>query len=430
MSTSLSLPYAVQDTPVPEANGGVMRNVLVAVAGNALEWFDVVVYGFFATIVARLFFPANDPSVSIILALGTFGASFLIRPLGAVVIGRYADRAGRKAALVLVSTLMLVGTGIIAVLPTYSQIGIAAPLLLFFARLLQGFSAGGEFGSATAFLAEQMPTRRAFYASWQFASQGIATLLASGFGLAITAIFTSVQIEAWAWRLPFVFGLLIGPVAYVIRKTAHETPEFTAQPDAAIRLDARGFAARVLVGMGAVVVATVAMFLMLYLPTMATAELGLPSFAGYTATLVTGVTLVIVTPLAGSLADRRGRFGVALPAVTALVIAPFPLFHWLVLAPSPARIIVVQGLLGIATSLYLGALPAFLAELFPVARRTTGMSLSYNFAVVLAGGFAPMIFAFLIHASGSKAAPAAYLSIAAAGSLVAWVVARGKRWTW
>lgn len=430
----MSKPYTTTGGAAARADGGIMRNVLVAVAGNALEWFDVVVYGFFAAIVARLFFPAHDPSVSIILALGTFGASFLIRPLGAVVIGRYADRAGRKAALVLVSTLMLIGTGMIAILPTYRQIGIAAPLLLFAARLLQGFSAGGEFGSATAFLAEQMPTRRAFYASWQFASQGIATLLASGFGLAITTTLSADQIESWAWRLPFVFGLLIGPIAYVIRKTAHETPEFTAelmaQAEAPVHLGNGRFATRVLVGVGTVVVATVAMFLMLYIPTMATAELKLPVFAGYAATLLTGVTLVIVTPLAGMLADRRGRFSIALPAVTVLLIAPFPLFHWLVAAPSPARIIAVQGLLGVATSMYFGALPAFLAELFPVARRTTGMSLSYNLAVVLAGGFAPVIFAFLIRATGSKAAPAAYLSFAAGCSLLAWLFARGKRWTW
>lgn len=412
------------------ARAGTLHNVMVAVAGNALEWFDVVVYGFFAAIIARLFFPAHDPSVSIILALGTFGASFLIRPLGAVVVGRYADRAGRKAALVLVSTLMLIGTGIIAVLPTYSQIGIAAPLLLFGARLLQGFSAGGEFGSATAFLAEQMPTRRAFFASWQFASQGIATLLASGFGLTVTTLLDADQIAGWGWRLPFFFGLLIGPVAYAIRKTAHETPEFTAQGQASADLEASDFATRVITGMGAVIIATVAMFFMLYVPTMATAELGLPVFAGFSATLVTGATLVIVTPLAGLVADRRGRLSVALPAVAMLLVAPLPLFHWLVAAPSPARMIVVQGLLGVATSTYLGALPAFLAELFPVARRTTGLSLSYNLAVVLAGGFAPMIFAFLIRASGSKAAPAVYLSLAAACSLLAWVFARKRRWTW
>lgn len=192
----------------------VRRAVVAASIGNALEWFDLVVYGFFAVTISRLFFPAGNDAVSLLFTLGTFGVSFFMRPLGAIVLGAYADRAGRKAALTLSILLMMAGTLIIAVLPTYGAIGVAAPLILVAARLLQGFSAGGEFGSATAFLAEHVPDRRGFFASWQVASQGLTTLLAAGFGTVLNAQLTAAQMAAWGWRIPFFFGLLIGPVAY------------------------------------------------------------------------------------------------------------------------------------------------------------------------------------------------------------------------
>lgn len=171
---------------VPISRPAAWRAVVAASIGNALEWFDLVVYGFFAVVISKLFFPSGNDSVSILLTLGTFGVSFFMRPLGAIVLGAYADRAGRKAALTLSILLMMMGTFIIAVLPTYSSIGVAAPLILVLARLMQGFSAGGEFGSATAFLAEHVPGRRGFFASWQVASQGLTTLLAAIFGVVLT----------------------------------------------------------------------------------------------------------------------------------------------------------------------------------------------------------------------------------------------------
>src|SRR3569833_1774608 len=188
------------------------RAVIAASIGNALEWFDLVVYGFFAVVIAKLFFPAGNDTVSLLLTLGTFGVSCFMRPLGAIVIGAYADRAGRMAVFSLSILLMMGGTLIIAILPTYRSIGIAAPVILVIARLMQGFSAGGEFGSATAFLAEHVPGRRGFFASWQVASQGLTTLLAAGFGVALTGNLTPDQMASWGWRVPFFFGLLIGPV--------------------------------------------------------------------------------------------------------------------------------------------------------------------------------------------------------------------------
>jgi len=178
--------------------------VLAASIGNALEWFDFVVYGFFALTISKLFFPAGDQTLSLLLTFGTFGVTFFMRPLGAIVLGSYADRHGRKATLVLTIGLMMLGTAVIAVMPTYQTIGVLAPLLIVIARMIQGFSAGGEFGSATAFLAEQDPKRRGFFASWQLASQGITTVLATGFGVTLSSLLTRAQMEACASpTLPF-----------------------------------------------------------------------------------------------------------------------------------------------------------------------------------------------------------------------------------
>ena len=206
------------------------RNVGAAIIGNTLEWFDILVYAYFVKEIAANFFPASSGASSLLLAYGTFGLSFVARPVGAVVLGGIADRVGRRAALVWASALMCAGTLAIAVLPPFSAIGVAAPLLLLTARLVQGFSAGGEFGSATAYLAEQSPGRRAFYSSWQFASQGLGMALAALIGLLLSKSLTVADATAWGWRAPFLFGALVGPVAYFIRKGLHEPPIFVASP--------------------------------------------------------------------------------------------------------------------------------------------------------------------------------------------------------
>jgi MHS family proline/betaine transporter-like MFS transporter len=406
---------------------GTKQSIAAAVIGNALEWFDLVVYGFFAPVIAALFFPVKNESASLIYALGTFGVSFIVRPLGAIVIGRFADRSGRRAALVLVTTLMLFGTFIIAVVPTYSQIGIAAPALLLVARLIQGFSAGGEFGSATAYLAEQSPNRRGYYSSWQFSSQGVATLLASCMGLFLTLCLSRQQLYSWGWRLPFTVGLLIGPVAYFIRMHAVETPEFVAARNRAVGnpqpLRVMPRTGDVAVGAGAVVAATVSLYLTLYLPTFTRVVLGLKAEVGFAATFSAGALMLVIPPFVGAWSDRVGRLPIGLLAVVSIVVLPIPLFLWLVAGPSALRVVLVQMALGIVTAAYLGILPAFLSELFPVESRTTGLSLSYNVAVVIAGGFAPMLFSVLVAMTGNAAAPSFYLVFAGLVSLVSLLVA-------
>lgn len=404
----------------------VWRAVVATSIGNALEWFDLVVYGFFAVVIAKLFFPAGNDTVSLLLTLGTFGVSFFMRPLGAIVIGAYADRAGRKAALTLSILLMMLGTAIIVVLPTYGTIGIAAPLILVLARLMQGFSAGGEFGSATAFLAEHVPNRRGFFASWQVASQGLTTVLAAVFGTVLTSSLTSDQLMSWGWRVPFVFGLLIGPIAYYIRSNVDETPEFLAAETTSspLRDTFAGHKARLLIAIGIVVLGTVATYLVLFMPTYGVKQLGLPPSVAFSAVVLTGLIQMIGSPFVGHLSDKIGRTGLMLGSAALMLVLIYPAFAWLVAHPSAGTLIAVQVAMGVVVTGYFAALPGLLSEIFPVATRTTGMSLAYNIAVTIFGGFGPFIIAWLIRATGEKVAPSFYLMFAALLSFIALVAAR------
>jgi MHS family proline/betaine transporter-like MFS transporter len=411
---------------IPAAHNRRWRVVAAASIGNALEWFDFVVYGFFAVTMAKLFFPTGNETVSILVALGTFGVTFFLRPLGAIVFGSFADRHGRKAAFTLSITVMMCGTAIIALMPTYSSIGILAPILLVLARMLQGFSAGGEFGSATAFLAEQSPDRRGFFASWQFASQGLTTILATAFGVVLATTLTMDQMDNWGWRIPFIFGLLIGPVAYYIRRHLDETPEFQSSQHSKSPLrEALSYSKmRLLVAFGTVVLATVAMYTILFMPTYSTRQLGLPASGSFFASLVTGAIQLTLIPIVGALSDRCGRIPIAFISAAAIFLTIYPLFIWLAAVPTLATLLVVQIIIGILSAGYMGGLPALMSELFPTRMRTTGLSISYSFGVAIFGGFAPFIIAWLIEATGSKLAPSYYLMLAAAISLIAVGAAR------
>src|SRR5262245_38465786 len=249
-------------------DGARWRAVAAASIGNAFEWFDFIIYGFFAVMIARLFFPAASETASLLLTFASFGVTFVMRPFGAVVLGHLADRHGRKAGMILSISLMMAGTAITAFAPTYTFIGIFAPIIVAAARMMQGFSAGGEFGSATVFLAEQNPKRRGLYASWQFAGQGLSTVLATGFGAALNGVLTTEQLGMWGWRIPFLFGLLIAPIGYYIRRHVDETSEFrSTQPTSAPLWEtlSRG-KTRLLVAMGTIVLVTVAAYTAVYMP--------------------------------------------------------------------------------------------------------------------------------------------------------------------
>jgi len=405
--------------------GRVLTVTAVAI-GNALEWFDIVVYGFLAGTMAKLFFPSHDPEMSLLITLGTFGLTFLMRPLGSLFLGAYADRAGRKRAMTLAIVLMLTGTFILAVTPTYAMVGRTASIIVLSARLLQGFSAGGEFGSSTAFLAELDPRRSGFYSSWQPASQGLMSLMGSGFGVLLSVGMSQTQVMAWGWRLPFVFGLLVGPVAIYIRSKLHENRAFAA-------LGARQLSQlklfnqqkqRILIGVGLVILATVSSYSLLYIPIFATKRLGIAGGGGFTSTLIFGALELCLCPLFGLLSDRIGRLPIMAVAAGLTFLGAVPLFALLAAAPSLGLLVGVETVLGILTAAYFGPTTAAMAELFPASFRSTGLSLSYSLAAAIFGGFAPLIVAWLTNATNSNLAPSFYLTFASGVSLMAVLAAK------
>lgn len=407
-------------------SAGSVAGVSAVVIANSLEWYEIVIYGYLAGVIATLFFPSHTASASLLLAFASFGISYVTRPLGAVVLGIYADRRGRKPALQMSIWMMLAGSATIAFAPSYATIGIAAPILIVLARLLQGFAVGGEFGSSTAYLSEQDPARRGFFASWQFASQGLTALLATGIGTALTALLTTRQIHDWGWRIPFLFGLLIYPVGIYIRSRLRETAEFSAQQTTDVPIYATLLEnwRRILVTLGLIVLGTVAVYTIVFLPTYAVRQLSLSAPHGFAAGLLTASLQFLLVPVFGSLSDRYGRTLFPFIAAVVLLVGIYPAFAWLSVEPTFSKLLFLQGLLGITTAAYMGPLPALMAELFPVRARTSGLSICYAVGVAVFGGFAPLIHAWSIAQTGSPAAPSFYVIAAAAISLVALFYAR------
>ena len=411
-----------------QASSHLYRVIAAGSIGNALEWYDLLLYGYLAVTLSTVFFPKGDPGVSLLLTFGTFGVSYLVRPLGAIVLGAYGDRAGRKASLMVSILLMVIGTSMMALMPSYATIGILAPIGVLVARLIQGFSVGGEFGSATSFLVEHGPDRTGFLASWQWAGQGLAALLASAFGVALTAGLAPEDLQSWGWRIPFLFGLLIGPVGFYIRRHVAETPEFlrTEPATTPVRDVIVGQWGRVLLAIGTVVISTSSNYVILYMPTYAIKELGLPQSTGFIATLIGAAILTVGAPMIGHWSDKVGRTRVMLAATLLFIVSAYPVFVMLTTQKSLAAIVAVVAWMSLLKTGYSGALPALLAEIFPTRTRVTGMALSYNIGVPLFGGFAPFTVQWLIEATGSKLAPSYYLIATALLSLAALLVVRRR----
>ena len=429
----MSAPDTTRTQAAPAATTDEQRRaatkaVVAASIGNALEWFDIIVYASFAVVISKLFFPETTGVTALLYTFGAFGVSYLVRPLGAMVLGSYGDRAGRKAALTMTIGIMMVGTAIMAFAPTAATIGSAAGLLILLSRLLQGFSAGGEFGTATAFLIEHAPDRKAFYASWQVATQGASMFLASLFGYGLNTWLTTEQLESWGWRVPFIFGMLIGPVGLYIRSRMSETPEFaeTETVKSPLWSTIGHNTSRVLTGAACVGLATISVYLILYMPTFAVKSLELPAYAGYLGGIISGLVTLCGVPYVGALADRVGPVVIMRAASIAAVVLAWPMFALLVANPTVWGLTVVEVVLGVIMALYFGPLPALLSELFPTAIRTTGLSVSYNLGVTLFGGFAPLVLTWLIDRTGSLLSPSVYYIAIALLSLGGLFVARSR----
>lgn len=409
------------------------RAVVAAVIGNALEWYDFTVFGFLTVVIAQLFFPAGSDYTSLLLTTATFGVAFVMRPIGAVVLGLYADRAGRKAALSLVIALMTLGILLLAIAPPYSAIGIGAPLMIVLGRLLQGFSAGGEFGSSTALLIEAAPfSKRGFYGSWQMASQAAALLLGALVGAAISHGLSPDALKSWGWRVPFLIGLIIGPIGFYIRRHLADSEAFLHAQKTARRATLgevfKSHTRDVLCGLGSVIALTVTVYVLIsYLPTFAVKQLKLPYAQSFYAVIVGNLLLMVLSPVAGAWSDRIGRKGLSLWSLGITLAIIYPLFAWLAAEPSVSKLIVVQALLSITLSGYYGPFGALIAELFPANVRSIGLSLAYNVAVMVFGGFGPLLVTWLIDTTGSPLAPTYYVMSGLALSIVAVACIPGKR---
>ena len=402
------------------------RQIIAAVIGNALEWYDFVVYGFLTVIIARLFFPGQDEYASLLLTMATFGVGFFMRPVGGIVLGMYADRKGRKAALQLIIALMTLSMAMIAFAPPYAAIGVAAPLLILLARLLQGFATGGEFASATSFLVESAPAhKRGFYGSLQMVGQSLAALSGAVAGALITRGLAPDQIDAWGWRLPFLFGLIIGPVGLYIRRYLEETEAFIeARRERAVlnplrtvvTQNSRGLA----VTFGLVICGTISYYVVLvYMPTFAKTQLGMSMSDAFTAQIFGLVCLTVAIPLFGALSDRIGRKPILMAATVAYFVLLYPMFAWVHAEPGLVRLAIMQGILCSLVGVFLGPISTAIAEQFPTGVRSTGLAVAYNFAVMLFGGFAQFIVTWLIRETGSPLAPAYYVMFGAVVGFVA-----------
>ncbi|ANS31128.1 major facilitator superfamily protein [Rhodococcus opacus] len=399
------------------------RGIAAATIGNALEWFDMTIYALLAIYIGHNFFPSESESIQLIQTFAVFGVSYLVRPLGGLIIGSYSDRNGLKKGLMLTIRLMVVGTALIAFMPGHDKIGILAPLGIILARLIQGFSAGGEFGAATSFLIAQNGKRRGFFGSFQFASQGLGITFAAIFVAGLTAVLNEDDMNSWGWRIPFIFGLLVGPVGYIIRRVVNEVPidrDPSTQPQP-IRDLFRTQKLSIVIAGGSLAISTALNFTMQYMPTYGIKQLGLSQSTSFISLVITGAILTFATPLVGHLSDRYGRLNIMIPAAIVIAVTVIPLFIWLIAAKSFLVLCLVMIALGAMKAAYFGALPSVMSDAFPVHTRATGLSFSYNTTVAIFGGFTPMVTAFLIQATGQPVAPGYYLALLAGISIIALV---------
>lgn len=400
--------------------------VAATVAGNALEFFDFTTYAFFAVYIGQTFFPTHDPLVSVMLSVAVFGVGFITRPLGGVFIGAFADRVGRKPAMLLTIALITIGTMGLALTPSYESIGITAAIIVIICRLIQGFALGGEVGPSSSFLIEIAPPgRRGFYGSWQLASQGIASLAAGIVGLALTLSLTPEQMLAWGWRIPFFLGLLLIPIAIYLRRKMPESlhgeaGEALKNPLVEIRNHLRPIILSLMLIMGM----TISTYAAIYMTTYAITTLKLSAAVGMMATVVFGISTWGGSLIGGWLSDLYGRKPVILWARVAIVVLTLPVFMLLVRSPSIGTLLLTSVTLSTLTAI--SGAPSLVAipELFPAHVRALGLSIAYAFGVAFFGGTAQLVITWLIQVTGNPAAPAFYVVLTSLVSVIAIVMMR------
>jgi MHS family citrate/tricarballylate:H+ symporter-like MFS transporter len=421
--------------PEPTARGRKSRaaTVLRVTSGNFLEMFDFFLYGFYATYIAKAFFPLASDYASLMLTFVTFGAGFLMRPLGAIILGAYIDRIGRRKGLIVTLAIMACGTLMIAFVPTYATIGLAAPLLVLSGRLLQGFSAGVELGGVSVYLSEMAtPGHKGFYVAWQSASQQVAIIVAAALGYLLNTTLAPAEVSNWGWRVPFVIGSLIVPFIFLIRRSLQETDEFLARKHRpstteVYRSMVKNWAV-VVAGMLLVVMTTVSFYLItIYTPTFGKSVLKLSSVDSLSVTFCIGVSNFFWLPVMGALSDRVGRRPLLIAFTVLTLLSAYPVLAWLVAAPTFAKMLAAELWLSFLYASYNGAMVVALTEVMPAAVRTAGFSLAYSLATAIFGGFTPAISTWLIQRTGDHAAPGYWMTFAAlCGLLATWLLYRGN----
>jgi MFS family permease len=391
----------------PAERRAKIRAVFRVASGNFLEMYDFMIFGYFSAAIGRTYFPAGSAFASLMLSLATFAVGFLMRPLGAIVLGPYIDRVGRRKGLLVTLSLMSVGTLTIALLPGYQTIGLLAPILVVLGRLCQGFSAGVELGGVSVYLSEiATPGHKGFYVSWQSASQQVAVIFAGIIGYLLATRLSPDDMQAWGWRIPLIIGCLIVPFIFMIRRTLEETSLLA-------------HSRTILTGVAMVLMTTVSFYtITAYTPTFGREVLHLSHSDALLVTLCVGLSNLLWLPVSGALSDRIGRRPVLIAFASAAVLTAYPAMAWLAMAPSFERLLLVELWLSVLFAGYNGAMVVHLTEIVPAAVRTAGFSLAYSLATTI-GGSTPVIVTSLIHATGNRAMPGAWLSLAAGVALVA-----------
>jgi MFS family permease len=417
-------------TPASQDRKSKIWSVIRVSSGNFLEMYDFMVFGYYAAAIGNAFFPSGSPFASLMLSLMTFGAGFLMRPLGAIVLGAYTDLHGRRAGLILTLSLMSVGIVSIACMPGYAAIGLIAPLLVLLGRLLQGFSAGMELGGVSVYLSEiATPGHKGFYVSWQSASQQVAVMFAAALGVVLSSILPPQKMMAWGWRVPLLLGCVIIPFLFKLRRSLQETNEFVARkhrPNASEILHSLIASWQIVViGTMLVTMTTVSFYMITaYTPTFGNSVLHLASIDSLIVTLCVGASNLFWLPVMGALSDRVGRRPLLLVCTTLMLVTAYPVMLWLVREPSFSRLLAAELWLSFIFGSYNGAMVVFLTEIMPISVRTTGFALAYSLATAIFGGFTPAICTYLIHVTGNQAVPGIWLSFAAACGLMATFLAR------
>jgi MFS family permease len=414
---------------LPERKSKIWSVVRVS-SGNFLEMYDFMVFGYYASAIGDAFFPSGSPFVSLMLSLMTFGAGFLMRPLGALVLGAYTDHHGRRAGLLLTLSLMSVGIFSIACMPGYATIGLLAPLLVVIGRLLQGFSAGMELGGVSVYLSEiATPGHKGFYVSWQSGSQQVAVMVAASIGVALNSILPPEKMQRWGWRVPLLLGCIIIPFLFRLRKSLTETDEFLARKHRPNTLEILNSLANnraiVLIGTLLVTMTTVSFYMITaYTPTFGNSELHLSRADSLVVTLCVGASNLFWLPIMGALSDRVGRRPLLFACTLLMLVTAYPAMLWLVREPSFTRLLTVELWLSFIYGSYNGAMVVLLTEIMPIDVRASGFALAYSLATAIFGGFTPALSTYLIHISGKRAIPGLLLSFAAVCGLLAALFAK------